>query len=221
MFKFLRFFVNIYRKKTQRDLVTRWHSLATIGADFMVHGSSAIENESKDPARIIIGKKSRIISAALIVKENANITIGDYCVLQNGSSVSALEKVTIGNYVGIASGTSITDNNTHALGAENWIRHRIKVAPGGSGYSGLGNGWELSDSAPVTICDAVWIGSGCRILKGVTIGEGAVVASGSVVTKDVEPYSIVAGNPAKKVKQIERPAKTIDEIAQEILAENK
>ena len=52
----------------------------------------------------------------------------------------------------------------------------------------------------VKIEDDVWIAAGCIILPGVTIGKGAVIAAGAVVTKDVEPYSVVAGAPAKKIK---------------------
>ena len=56
-------------------------------------------------------------------------------------------------------------------------------------------------TAPITICDGVWIGARAIILPGVTIGEGAVVAAGSVVTKDVAPWSVVGGNPAKFIKK--------------------
>ena len=52
----------------------------------------------------------------------------------------------------------------------------------------------------ITIKDKAWIGFDCIVLKGVTIGEGAVVAAGSVVTKDVPDYAVVAGNPAVIVK---------------------
>jgi acetyltransferase-like isoleucine patch superfamily enzyme len=55
---------------------------------------------------------------------------------------------------------------------------------------------------PVIIEDDVWIGMGAVILKGVRIGKGSVVAAGAIVTKDVPPNSIVAGNPAQVVKQI-------------------
>ena len=58
-------------------------------------------------------------------------------------------------------------------------------------------------TAPVTICDGVWIGARAIILPGVTIGEGAVVAAGAVVTKDVEPWTVVGGNPAKLIKKRE------------------
>lgn len=52
---------------------------------------------------------------------------------------------------------------------------------------------------PIVVCDDVWLGTGCKILAGVTIGEGAVVAAGSVVNKDVPPYAIVAGTPIRKI----------------------
>lgn len=61
-------------------------------------------------------------------------------------------------------------------------------------------------TAPITICDGVWIGARATILPGVTIGEGAVVAAGAVVTKDVEPWSVVGGNPAKEIKKREMSA---------------
>ena len=54
----------------------------------------------------------------------------------------------------------------------------------------------------VIIENDCWIGAGAIILNGVTVGEGAIVGAGSVVTKDVEPYTIVAGNPARKIKDI-------------------
>ena len=62
--------------------------------------------------------------------------------------------------------------------------------------------WEFAESSPIKICDNVWIGRDARILKGVTIGEGSIVALGAIVTKDVPPYSIVAGNPASVVKYL-------------------
>ena len=58
-------------------------------------------------------------------------------------------------------------------------------------------------TAPITICDGVWIGARAIVLPGVTIGEGAVVAAGAVVTKDVEPWAVVGGNPAKFIKRRE------------------
>lgn len=56
-------------------------------------------------------------------------------------------------------------------------------------------------NAPITIGDWVWIGSGAKILKGVTIGEGAAIAAGSVVTEDVPAHAIVGGNPARIIRE--------------------
>ena len=55
----------------------------------------------------------------------------------------------------------------------------------------------------INIANDVWIGAGAIILNGVSIGAGAIIGAGSVVTKDVEPYTIVAGNPARKIKDID------------------
>ncbi|MNN74185.1 putative acetyltransferase [compost metagenome] len=62
--------------------------------------------------------------------------------------------------------------------------------------------WECVKHAPITIGDNVWIGFQAAILKGVTVGEGAIIAAKAVVTKDVPAWSVVAGNPARVVKEI-------------------
>lgn len=62
--------------------------------------------------------------------------------------------------------------------------------------------WKYSASSPIKIGDNVWIGEKSTILKGVTIGNGAVVACNSVVTHDVEANTVVAGNPARMVKRL-------------------
>ena len=65
--------------------------------------------------------------------------------------------------------------------------------------------YSQTKSLPIVIGDDVFIGARCIITKGVTIGNGAVIGAGSVVTRDVPPNTIVAGNPARIVKQIENP----------------
>jgi len=65
--------------------------------------------------------------------------------------------------------------------------------------------WRPLITKPIVICDGVWIGARAIILPGVTIGEGAVVAAGAVVTRDVPPFTIVGGNPAKVIKERRMP----------------
>ena len=62
--------------------------------------------------------------------------------------------------------------------------------------------WSAVAIKPIHLCNKVWVGFNASILKGVTIGEGAVIGTASVVTKDILPYSIVAGNPAKVIRKI-------------------
>ena len=68
--------------------------------------------------------------------------------------------------------------------------------------SGRDYNWSVIPSKPIRICRGSWIGARSIILKGVTIGEGAIVGAGSVVTKSVEPYTVVGGNPARLLKVI-------------------
>ena len=92
----------------------------------------------------------------------------------------------------------------HVKGTKIVIGNSVTIAPecaffaAGHDYSQL----TLSDTAKsIYIKDYVWIGARSTILQGVTIGEGAIVAACSVVTRDVEPYTVVAGNPAKVIKK--------------------
>lgn len=97
----------------------------------------------------------------------------------------------------ISNNVTIYDNNNHPISP---IK-RIEMCKSGF-YSELWN-WKYADSAPIKIEDNVWIGEKSTILKGVTIGKGAVIGCNSVVTKDVPPYSVACGNPAVVVKKIQ------------------
>ena len=87
----------------------------------------------------------------------------------------------------IGSGCLITDTDSHPLHWKDRLEERN----------------ELTKQAPITIEDDAFIGARSIILKGVTIGKGAVVGAGSVVSKDVPPFAVVCGNPAKIVKTLE------------------
>ncbi len=194
-----------YRDWQLRNLFREFDTKTKHGDNFSIDSVQAsLFNESGDPERIRIGHHTRI-NGTLYCKSKGTIEIGNYCVIQNGALIGCLNSVKIGNYVGIAQKVVIVDNNNHRVEPEERVKHRIRVAPGGPGYPGFGDGQELAESSPIVIEDVAWIGTESVILKGVTIGEGAVVARNAIVTKDVEPYTIVAGNPAKKVKVLEKP----------------
>ena len=108
----------------------------------------------------------------------------------------AKERITIGNYVNIGGDCIIMDSDAHNL---DWrIRDSLKmVAPKVS----LDN--QTAKCAPIVIEDHVLIGARSIILKGVTIGHGAVIGAGSVVVKDVPANCIAAGNPCRVIKELE------------------
>lgn len=141
---------------------------------------------------IYIGDRVRISGNVCLIasyKRNPDptIVIGDEVYLGFASTLSCADKITIGNRVLIAQFASIYDNNNHPIDPA----ARAKNMP-----------INEEDIAPVVIEDDVWIGAHSVILKGVTVGKGAVVAMGSIVSKDVPPMTVVAGNPARVVKTI-------------------
>lgn len=112
------------------------------------------------------------------------IVIGDGCWIGIRNSFAAIDKIIIGNNVLFAGYVHITD---HSHGYKD-ITKPVSQQP-------------LISKGPVIIEDNCWLGFGCEILSGVHIGRNSVVAARAVVTKDVPSYSIVAGNPAKIIKQ--------------------
>lgn len=117
--------------------------------------------------------------------KDAKINIGDHSIIR-GTTIHSRELVQLGNYNLIASGTVILDNDSHSTSIDPMIRHSRK---------------DISTSS-VIIGNNVWIGMRSIICKGVNIGDNAIVAASSVVTKNVPANCIVAGNPAKVVKNI-------------------
>ena len=122
-----------------------------------------------------------------------NIIVGKYTYGQINASLFSPtnEKLYIGNYCSIGGDVKFIVAAEHDY--KNLSSYPFKVMLGGYETEALSKG-------DIVVEDDVWIGNNALILSGVTIGQGAVVAAGSVVTKDIEPYAIVAGNPAKVIK---------------------
>ena len=144
---------------------------------------------------IFIGDKCRVYGA-LLSQGDGQITIGDHCCIYERSVIGSVNRIDIGNCVIISNHVHIYDNNNHPTDPA--VRHAMCVG----GFEGDAWRWGHAASAPIVIEDDVWIGEYSMILKGVTIGKGAIVAAHAVVTKDVPPMTIVAGNPARVVKEI-------------------
>lgn len=116
--------------------------------------------------------------------DKPKLIIGSNTNINYQTEISVEYRVEIGNHCQIAGQTKIFDNNSHSI------------------HYGNDRKMTKDDVAPVKIEDHVWVGMRSIILKGVTIGKGSVVAAGAIVTTDVPPMTVVAGNPAKVIKEI-------------------
>lgn len=150
------------------------------GSHSVIHGS--VRMDTPPYRRFSLGEYSVIESFCCINNAVGDVVIGDHTRI--GLHNTVIGPVTIGSHVNLAQGITVTALN------HNFEDPNRRIDDQG-----------ISTSA-VTIEDDVWIGTNAVILPGVTIGNHSVVAAGAVVTKDVPPHSLVAGVPAKVIKQI-------------------
>ena len=151
---------------------------------------------NKKSGAIIIGEHvSCYAGCSFAVGANGKCTIGDFTLL-NGALIMVEDEIQIGSYCLVSWNVGIADSDFHPLEPAQRLIDAQALAPF---FKGKPPRPKLK-TAPVIIADNVWIGMNATILKGVTIGENSVVAAGSVVTKNVPPNVVVAGNPAVPVK---------------------
>ena len=164
---------------------------AEVGTGLRVRGRLRVHNEGRlvlgsgvqmnsGPANFVGGERRM----AFWIGGGGELAIGDGCGLSN-TTIVCLRSITIlpGTYVG--GGCEIYDTDFHQLDPEDRLLGRGEVPV-----------------APVRIGPKAFVGGFCIILKGVTIGEGAIIGAGSVVTKAVGPYEIWAGAPARFIRRL-------------------
>ena len=162
------------------------------GQTFDIHSSVSLKAGS-DRNDIIIEDHAEVWGH-LTSFNHGKIIFHEWSKLGSRSSIESVNRVEIGKDCDISFDVVISDNNNHPINPED--RRYIRHTP----HNSLERMHHYSVSAPIIIGENVWIGMRARICKGVTIGDNAIVAANSVVTKDVPPNSIVAGNPARVVK---------------------
>ncbi|MDP1721695.1 MAG: acyltransferase [Candidatus Gottesmanbacteria bacterium] len=171
------------------------NKITSNGKAIMSFGAGIIGQSNKN--QVVLGKNVRL-SGWLTVLEKGKITIGDYTLIGNKTVIQAWDAVTIGAYCMISPDVWIQDNNSHSIYAQD----RLVDMLGSRDFNDIGIDTTEAVKQPVVIGNHVWIGRRAMILKGVTIGDRAIIAAGAVVTHDVLADTIVAGNPAVVVKKI-------------------
>jgi acetyltransferase-like isoleucine patch superfamily enzyme len=182
-------------KAEDHDNICRSRSFCDSNVIF--NRNTIIWNMQNNPNLIKIGSDCMIEAELQIFGYGGEISIGKNCYIGRGSKIWSGESIKIGNDVLISHNVCIVDTNAHETDAlERSERHKEFLK---SGH------WKTKGSiltSPIKIGDHAWINFDVIILKGVNIGEGAIIAAGAIVTKDVEPYTMVAGVPAKFVKRL-------------------
>ncbi|ASN86353.1 acyltransferase [Pectobacterium versatile] len=154
--------------------------------------------------KVVIGSDSMIGCEFVFESDEGMITVGNHSFINAGTKLISRTGIDIGNNVTIAWGCTIYDHNSHSL---SYLSRRKDIERQLSDYRSGKNfihskDWSIVKSRKITIEDDAWIGFGVTILNGVTIGEGAIVSAMSVVRDNVEPWTIVAGNPAVIIKRL-------------------
>ena len=166
--------VALHRELARRQAFARWP----------VHGNLL---EALREGRLEIGAHTLLEPDVWITAPgDARIRIGEGCFLNLGTMVASVELVEIGDHCMLANGCFVTDGNHR-------FEDRDRPVP-----------WQgFTTKGPTRIGDNTWLGAHVVVTSGVTIGERCVVGANSVVTKDVEPYTIAAGAPARPLRNIE------------------
>lgn len=144
------------------------------------------------------------------IVKNPNIIVGDYTYYDDFENVENFEKNVkylfdfVGDKLIIGKFCMIASDVKFIMNGANHLTDSLSTYP----FSIFGNGWEKAmegktypQKGNITIGNDVWIGYNATIMAGVTIGDGAIIATNATVVKDVEPYSIVGGNPAKEIRK--------------------
>lgn len=202
----LRRVVGAIARRCMRKLARRWprdpkgewqrrlQGRISIGAATRITGAQLVVRCPLG-CRLKIGSHSDISCNITLERQGAKVQIGSRTYIGGSTVIAAANSVTIGDDVLISFGVLIMDHDSHSL---SFLKRKNDVLDWLQGKKD----WTHVRTAPVKIADKAWIGARAIVLKGIHIGEGAVVGTGSVVTSDVPPWTVVAGNPARTIRTL-------------------
>jgi acetyltransferase-like isoleucine patch superfamily enzyme len=186
----------IYLKIFNLMLLKRYGNSLSVGSGSRFHPSARVAINCRFRGAVTIGMRCIVLGELLNFGHGGQIIIGDDCYVGEGARLWAAKRILVGNRVLISHNVNIFDNLTHPVSAKLRQRQFADIRT-------IGHPKEIDlGERPVGICDDALIACGAILLRGVTVGEGSIIGAGSVVTKDVPPWTIVAGNPAKVIREI-------------------
>lgn len=174
----------------------RWRGLANYGDGTLLLGGGVRwgRGASGTGRPVTVGKQCILECQIVLETPEATVTIGSRTSVGGGTLIDSAVGVSIGSDVLISFQVLIFDHDSHSLDpasrrndVSEWLLGR--------------KDWGSVRTGAVSIGDGAWIGARAIILRGVSVGEGAVVGAGSVVTRNVPAFSVVAGNPARVLRQ--------------------
>jgi acetyltransferase-like isoleucine patch superfamily enzyme len=158
----------------------RLRGKATVPFSVRLHGRIQISGCGEVVLGEGVSLNGTVVPIELVTYTSGLIEIGNHTFINYGSSIAARASVKIGSYCHLGHYIFVMDNDQHDV-----VRHM-----------------ELPRSDPVIVEDHVWIGSKAIVLPGVRIGSRAVIGAGSIVTKDIPPRCVAAGNPARVIRRL-------------------
>lgn len=191
---FYRYFLrsmNLYKSMLQKEHLEYFHNNAIVGNETRIFEMASIHNNLKNRSKIKIGNYCDIKGELMLFAHGGEITIGDYSFFGERSKIWSSKKITIGNRVLISHNVNIHDNISHSKDSETRHKDFIHIQTVGLQQENFLNEKEI------IIKDDVWIGFNATIMKGVTIGKGAIIGANTMVLKDVPDYAVCVGNPMR------------------------
>jgi acetyltransferase-like isoleucine patch superfamily enzyme len=171
--------------------------VAAIDPTAVLYREAGLDNLGTRPDAIRIGAHTHVRGRLLIFAHGGNIEIGEWCYVGEATRIWSAASIRVGSRVLISHGCEIHDCNAHSTSASARHRHFREMCE-------TGHPTALPDVSanPIVIEDDAWVGFGATILKGVRVGAKSIVAARAVVTEDVPPGTIVAGFPARVVREL-------------------
>jgi acetyltransferase-like isoleucine patch superfamily enzyme len=179
----------------QKALIANGNLIVGANTDLYKCSISVFDPQPGHP-NITIGDDCAIEGRIILHSNNARITIGNRVFIGSNALLFCYDSIEIGDDVMFSWDCTVIDTNAHSLRSAERKQDVLDWKKGPQFKD-----WSRVESQKVVIGPSCWLGFKSIVMKGVRLGDGCVVAAGSVVTKNFEPFSVIGGNPASFIKR--------------------